>query len=77
MRSIMIWGDISVERKSDLIRFNGNVTADRYQNAVLQPTLLFSNVAYLAQNVLSCLNFFYLRCNEMRCTFGENFVAIE
>ena len=29
MRSIMIWGDISVQRKSDLIRFNGNVPADR------------------------------------------------
>lgn len=43
-RGIMVWAAISVDGKSDLIRFNGNVTAIRYQNEALQPALIpFAN----------------------------------
>ena len=39
-QSIMVWAAISAEGKSQIIRFNGNVTAIRYQNEALGPALL-------------------------------------
>ena len=39
-QSIMVLAAISAEGKSQIIRFNGNVTAIRYQNEALGPALL-------------------------------------
>ena len=39
-RSVMVWGAISTEGKSELIRFRGNVDARRYQDEALEPALL-------------------------------------
>ena len=39
-RSIMIWAAIKADGKSDIIRFNGNVTARRYMAEALQPGLV-------------------------------------
>ena len=39
-RSIMIWAAISADGKSDIIRFNGNVTSRRYVAEALQPALI-------------------------------------
>ena len=36
----MIWAAISADGKSDIIRFNGNVTAGRYVAEALQPALI-------------------------------------
>ena len=36
----MIWAAISADGKSDIIRFNGNVTARRYMTEALQPALI-------------------------------------
>ena len=35
-----MWAAIGAEGKSEIIRFNGNVTAIRYQNEALGPALL-------------------------------------
>ena len=39
-RSIMIWAAISPDGKSEIIRFNGNVTARRYMAEALKPALV-------------------------------------
>ena len=39
-QGIMVWAAISIDGKSDLVSFNGNVTANRYQNEALQPALV-------------------------------------
>ena len=39
-RTIMVWGAISTDGKSELIRFRGNVDATRYQDEALETALL-------------------------------------
>ena len=39
-KSIMVWAAISAEGKSEMIRFQGNVTARRYREEALEPGLL-------------------------------------
>ena len=39
-RSVMVWGAISTDGKSELIMFQGNVNAVRYQDEALQRSLL-------------------------------------
>ena len=39
-QTIMIWAAISADGKSNIIRFNGNVTARRYQDEALLPGLI-------------------------------------
>ena len=41
-RSIMVWGAISTEGKSDLLLMNGNVNAQVYQHQALQLGLCLS-----------------------------------
>ena len=38
-QSIMVWAAISESGKSQIIRFNGNIIARRYQNEALGPSL--------------------------------------
>ena len=39
-RSVMVWGAISTDGKSELVMFQGNVGAVRYQDEALQRSLL-------------------------------------
>ena len=39
-RSVMVWGAISTDGKSELVMFQGNADAVRYQDEALQPSLL-------------------------------------
>ena len=36
----MLWAAISTDGKSDLVRFNENMTARRYRTEALQPALI-------------------------------------
>ena len=38
--SVMMWGGIAANRRTDLVAINGNLNAQRYRNEILTPHVL-------------------------------------